>query len=304
MNRLIYLAIFVLVLWRPPQAAAFNGTGHTIIAAFAYRQLTTDQKEAFTVLLKHHPAYPRWRDAFEGTEGELDFGMFLFMRASKWPDEIRRTGNPFDHPNWHFVDYPIRPPDFPNEGSPAPEDDILFGISQSSEAIENPDLPDEARAAHLSWLIHLIGDLHQPLHCATLINETYPAPDGDRGGNSFYIRPGNRAVKLHSFWDGLLGKSSNLRSAVNVAIALQNRFPAADLNELRNARNPLAWSLASRKLAKEVAYRNAELPGSADTEDVPALPDGYAATAKNTAEKQGALAGYRLGKVLSALNLQ
>jgi hypothetical protein len=59
------------------------------------------------------------------------------MRSSTWPDEIRRSGNKYDHPNWHFIDYPIRPPAFALEPDARPTDNVLFGISECEKALSN-----------------------------------------------------------------------------------------------------------------------------------------------------------------------
>ena len=90
--------------------------------------------------------------------------------ASLWPDQIRNHDDPSTFPNWHFVDYPLIPPSFPDRGSPTPEDDILFGIGKSEAILRSPSAAAQDKAEKLSWLIHLVGDIHQPLHCATLVN--------------------------------------------------------------------------------------------------------------------------------------
>jgi hypothetical protein len=141
-------------------------------------------------------------------------------------------------------------------------------------------------------LIHLIGDLHQPLHCASLFTDAYPG--GDRGGNEFFVMPASRGIKLHSFWDGLLGTSAKVNSQVAYAIQLQREYPRRSLGELKKQTTPREWSLEGRILAIEKAYLNGQLKGSADEDHAPKLPDGYAKAAKSVAERRGALAGYRL----------
>jgi hypothetical protein len=66
----------------------------------------------------HHPDYPKWKQNYANSSSDFDFDTFIFMRASTWPDEIRRKGNPYDHPLWHYIDYPLEPPDFPDKPSP------------------------------------------------------------------------------------------------------------------------------------------------------------------------------------------
>ena len=68
---------------------------------------------------------------------------------------------------------------------------------------QTPDAP----RAKLSFLIHFLGDVHQPLHCATRFTAD-DFPKGDRGGNDFMIKLSGHssAVALHTFWDDLLGR--------------------------------------------------------------------------------------------------
>jgi hypothetical protein len=100
---------------------------------------------------------------------------------------------------WHYIDYALKPPTFAFEPQPNPDDDALFGIEESEKTLSDRTAPAEERAVALSWLIHLVGDIHQPLHCASLFTEAYPR--GDRGGNEFFVMPASRGIKLHSFWD-------------------------------------------------------------------------------------------------------
>lgn len=227
---------------------------------------------------------------------DFDLDMYVFMRASTWADEIRRRDNPYDHPHWHFVDYPLKPKAFPVEPSPAPEDDALYGIAQCEKVLSDLKPSAQERGLYLAWMIHLVGDLHQPLHCASLVNNTYP--QGDKGGNDFYVKPGERGISLHSFWDGLLGTSGKPQAHVNYAIQIESEHPRKSLKELKKHKTPKEWSLEGRGLAVEKAYRRGELKGSVNREDAPELPEGYTKEAKAVAEKQAALAGYRLADEL------
>ena len=266
-----------------------------VIAAEAYRDLTPKFQAKATSVLKAHPEYESWAKSFESGPGNMELAAYVFLRASAWPDQIRRHGSQYDHPHWHYINYPLKPSEFFFEPGASPEDDILYGISQCEKTLSDKRASPELRAAALSWLIHLIGDLHQPLHCATLINETaYPAPVGDKGGNDFYVKPAAEAIRLHSFWDQLLGRSSNPHTAWNEAIRLQSEQPRKSLPEISKSKTPLKWSLESRKLAIQRAYDYGKLLGSINTENAPPLPDEYAKTAKAAAEHQAALAGARL----------
>jgi hypothetical protein len=107
-------------------------------------------------------------------------------------------------------------------------------------------------------------------------------------------RPATRGIKLHSFWDGLLGTSGKVNSQVTYAIQLQRVYPRRSLAELRKQTTPREWSLESRQLAILKAYLQGRLKGGQDEDTAPALPGNYAKVAKGVAERQAALAGYRL----------
>lgn len=263
-----------------------------VIAAEAYRELSPSIQKHVSELLKFHPDYEKWEKSFQPGTPNLDLPIYVFMRASTWPDEIRRRGNEYDHPQWHYIDYPLKAPAFPVEPGPAPTDDVLYGISQCEKILSDPNALPKERAVYLSWLIHLVGDLHQPLHCCSWVNETYP--NGDKGGNDFFVKPATRGIRLHSLWDGLLGTSGKPQAQLNNAIQIMAENPKKSLPELAKSRTPKEWSLESRALAIDKAYLRGQLKGGTNIESAGSLPDGYTDTAKVVAERQAALAGCRL----------
>jgi hypothetical protein len=185
MKKVLVALLLGLLLFSRQVSFAWSGPGHMVVAGIAYRDLPTEQRQKVSELLKHHPNYSAWTNRFSADSSPVDLETFVFMRASTWPDEIRRKGNAYDHPEWHYVDYPLEPPSFPDKPSPFPTNDILYGIGQCEKELMDTNAPIEDRAAYLSWLIHLVGDIHQPLHCSTLVNDDYPAPAGDKGGTAF-----------------------------------------------------------------------------------------------------------------------
>jgi hypothetical protein len=95
----------------PGLASAWSGPGHLVIAAEAYRQLPPELKAEVFEVLKAHPDFPKWQKAYHPNPN-LGLPAYVFMRSSTWPDEIRRSGSKYDHPDWHFIDYPLKPPVF------------------------------------------------------------------------------------------------------------------------------------------------------------------------------------------------
>jgi hypothetical protein len=271
----------------PNFASAWGSAGHMVIAAEAYRGLSPELKAQAFDVLKAHPDFQKWTNAYHPNPN-FDLPACVFMRSSTWPDDIRRSGNKSDHPN----SYPLRPPNFAFEEDARPQDDILFGIKQCEQTLSDTNADPELRAAYLFWLVHLIEDLHQPLHCESLFDADYP--NGDKGGNDFYVMPAQRVVGLHSIWDGLLGSAANPRTQWNYAVELETKFPSPSLPELTQHTTPKDWSLESREFAIDVGYLHGDLKGSTSRDSAPPLPADYTKNAKVVAEKQGALAGDRL----------
>jgi len=81
-----------------------------------------------TEILKAHPEHSQWQESFRGEAGNVDLPAFVFMRASVWPDKIRRRGNKYDHPGWHYINYPLQAPAFQMKPGQEPTNDILFGM--------------------------------------------------------------------------------------------------------------------------------------------------------------------------------
>jgi S1/P1 Nuclease len=300
----LWLALLIVYsALAPTPAAAWSSNGHMMIAALAYRSLPADQKAAWAALLHHHPEYDVWQQEFDAVGVEMEFGEYLFMRASIWPDQLRRSGDPNDRPTWHYTNFPLVPDAFAIAETLTPDNDVLFGIEKSSRVLRSRREDAANRAVHLSWLLHLVGDLHQPLHAATLVNDVYPK--GDRGGNDFFIRPrSNRdGINLHAFWDQLLGTSGNVREVRNQATLLGHTYTRLTLLELRDATDARGWALESRQLCIDAVYLNGSLDGEREArrDEAPVLPVAYSTRAKQVAERRAALAAYRLADVLADL---
>ncbi|MCS6849692.1 MAG: S1/P1 nuclease [Gemmataceae bacterium] len=300
--------ILGLFFWNglAPPADAWNKAGHMVSAAIAYAVLRDDAPAAIAgtvALLQSHPDYePFWRKRLEEV-AEEDRDLLLFMLAARWADDIR--ANPtFHHGEWHYINFPFKPVGQPESVRPKPpaEINILRAYALNSEQLKRATQPAE-RAVALAWIFHLIGDVHQPLHTTSLFTEQYP--EGDRGGNWFYIRvrPGAAVISLHAFWDDLIIGRDDFQAVRNRAteLRLRREFRRENLSELAETDFEKWAKGESFRLACEVAYWNGTLEGSATPANGPVLPPGYVNLAKGVAERRIVLAGYRLADVLARL---
>jgi len=296
------LLAIALALSLPAASIARNDTVHMTVAAIAYHNLDGGVKTAVDATLKDHPQYGAWTAAYSQEKPLVPLGEYVFEKAAAWPDAIRHKVSPFDHPNWHFIDYPVALDATDAEVTPdaEPENNILTGFKAAEDAVQSSASTAENKAAHLSWVLHLVSHLHEPLHCATLKNARYP--NTDRGGTIFFVNSGTRTQSLHSYWDDQLGKSTTPDNAEALASALVKDNPRAKFPQLTAHRTPMSWSLESRDIAISGVYKDLVPPGEAKPETTTMeLPDGYADKAEKIAKQQTAIAGYRLADELNRL---
>ena len=125
------------------------------------------------------------------------------------------------HKYWHFIDTPFtqdetKPlPAIPHPNA-ASEIAILRQALSSSES-------DKLKSYDLVWLLHLVGDVHQPLHSSTRVGAT--DLQGDNGGNN--VKLSDPSKELHALWDGLPGDSSNVNDVIAYGKTLDARRSAA-----------------------------------------------------------------------------
>lgn len=293
-------------------ARAWNGFGHMEAAAVAWEQLTPAAKKEATRLLKMNPQYKTWIRGL--TAGQRD--QIAFVKAATWPDQIKSLKNyrndgarngdvapktpqasqnigytdHFRHKYWHFIDEP-----FSTDGTklqqPVPPN-AQTQVATFRRSLADTNVSDNIRSYDLSWLLHLVGDLHQPLHATSRFNRA--EPNGDAGGNDVKISCAlscNGATELHAFWDNLLGKTdAPPQEAIKAAADL---LPADDRQVSQMDEND--WIKESFEIAKSSVYASAV----GDSDGPFALTGQYQDNSLVIAKQQIALAGGRLAKLLN-----
>ena len=157
--------------------------------------------------------------------------------------------------------------------------------------------PDEVKSYDLVWLVHMVGDIHQPLHSVTRVTRT--APKGDAGGNRVKLF-GDAAYNLHSYWDDLPGFECKFCSdkvqCVNRATVLSGTLPPVSAKSAHNL-DTGAWVRESFDLARTRVYRD---PIGVEDQPYTIVPDSpYDRQAYELALKRIAIAGERLALVLN-----
>jgi hypothetical protein len=241
---------------------AWGQEGHQIIALIAAHDLTPKARAGVARLLGD----------------DVDHEMAV---VSTWADEVRPKMR--ETAPWHYVDIPIGSAGF-DASRDCPHDDCVVAQIERDEAIiSDPRFPRDAQAEALKFLIHFVGDLHQPLHASD---------NHDRGGNSVRVVLRGASENLHRVWDTdvveALGTDPNaVASDLEARITLTQR-------DAWSKGSTVDWANDSFGVASREIY--AKLPATSDTIN---LADNYAAGESDVVRMQLEKAGVRLGALLN-----
>lgn len=275
-------------------------------AAMAWDRLDSVNKAKVTVLLKQHPMYKTtWKSAYNPHKALLPLGKFLMMRASKWPDEIKDKTNinyAYDRPDWHRIVQVLKYDVTIDEQNPEvksnkdDERNIVTAIEYAKLSIVNPGISIQLRAVYFSWLINLVGDIHQPLHTCSLFDED-KLRKGDECGSKIFVLKDTIPMDLHQFWDDQLGTSQDIRRIVQQGFILRRVIPFEESFVVDMASS--FWANESFRLAKNEVYQKKEVKVVLDKRKVKKpLSEAYVNSANDIAKRQVTLAGYRLSVVI------
>jgi hypothetical protein len=299
----------------------WNSFGHMVVASVAYRNLDSQTRDQVDKLLALNPYFKtKWAKLIPRGTASDDRKRLIFMLAATWPDAIKsdndyhndgsRGGDAPDgteptrntgyddfnrHKYWHFVDNAFAQDGTDASSFTTPSPNAATEID-AFRAILRSDAEPSLKSYDLVWLLHLIGDVHQPLHCTTRLASD--AAQGDNGGNDeIFCGAGAKSctdeskTKLHAFWDDILGVSNSVAAADKFAAGLD--VPDVSNSDLADANS---WIQESFLLAQNSVYVDPVGAGNGPFQ----ATEQYTADARALAKKQVALAGGRLAGVLKA----
>ncbi|MEO5984078.1 MAG: S1/P1 nuclease [Ferruginibacter sp.] len=172
MRHIFKTTVFILFMYMPLQSLAWGVLGHRIVGAIADNYLSGDARREIKLLL--------------GNES--------VAMSSNWMDFIKSDSNYKYLSKWHYLN--VRPAvtkeDFMSLLKSDTTTNAYTKILLASKEIKNKALPLATRAMYLRILIHLVGDIHQPMHIGRL---------EDEGGNKIKLLWFNDNVNLHQVWD-------------------------------------------------------------------------------------------------------
>ncbi len=261
LTRFSSVPIVVLVIAMLPAAAhAWGPKGHRLVAALAYSELSPQARTEVARLLR----------------GEADPTL---AGVSNWADDLREHDPDLGKRSarWHYVNLAEDSCTYDAKKHCPDGDCVIEAIVRQRAQLADRAQPDAVRAQALKFLVHFVGDAHQPLHAGYA---------RDRGGNTIQIQLDGQGSNLHRLWDSEVIASAN-RSERRYVPYLQ-RMPLP--REARTGINdPAAWAKASCR----IVLRNGFYPQR------PKIEPAYFTQWRPTAETQLRIAGHRLAKLLN-----
>jgi S1/P1 Nuclease len=249
----------------------WNALGHRLIAQIASRHLTAHAKRV----------YNQYNHALDSVYRRQNL-----VNASAWLDSLREP--------WlqekHYINLP-----FSQDGTPLLPPNKINAISAIEEArasLQSNSSTDFAKGFSLRILLHVVGDIHQPMHAVNQFSAEHPK--GDQGGNLVHLGRNQIATNLHTYWDkggGFLAKSRHYsnRQLRKKAYKIEKRWPC-ELTKMNL--DPKTWAQESFEIAVNKAYqlKAGQKPNKT-----------YQNMVKNLTEQRISLAGCRLAAMLNKL---
>jgi hypothetical protein len=230
MRRLILLLGALLAL-APTPAMAWWEYGHETVAKIAARNVTPKTRAAIAALLRHSPELQTAECPARTIE-----------QASVWPDCIKTLKDRFSYQyNWHYQNLSICQP-YDVKAACPDGNCVTAQVDRNFRLLKDRKVPARERLMALAYLVHFVGDLHQPLHAAD---------KGDLGGNrqkadyGIYSTP---KLNLHTIWDGWLAERS-----ITSPPPLVRVYTPAERAEMAGGTTE-DWSRESWTLSRDMAY--------------------------------------------------
>ena len=263
-SKILCPSILLLAIAFPTAAFAWGPDGHRIVALIATARLTPEAAAKVKQLL----------------------GSQTLADVASWADDIRN-----DRPQtaaWHYVDIPTSQPSFDEKRDGNGGDNVVDAIEYYEKYIGQKQYDARYRAEALKFLVHFVGDVHQPLHSTER--------DHDKGGNTrlvfFLDEP--RAINLHSVWDSSILLHQMGTTNINVfASSLNLRISSAQAVDWAKG-TPEDWANESHGVCLQVVY-----PGVPEDGPPPKLNEEYVKRGEQAIDQQLQRAGVRLAQAIN-----
>lgn len=252
-------ALMLCLLFCASPVWSFGAKGHSIVAAIAENHLSAQSLEAVEIIT----------------------GSSRLEPLANWADRVKGNPNWNHSKSWHYISIDR------NESFVGlrrnPDGDILLALEKAESQLWDPSLPKQKQRQALAFLIHLVADIHQPLHVGRR---------DDRGGNNIRVKWFGEDSNLHRVWDS--GIIDNTILSPSAYARRLDQISYAKIKQWQNSRF-VDWAEESKRLRRS-AYDFTNKPGAE-----PSLGQQYAARHKPLVERRLQMAGIRLAARLNRL---
>jgi len=199
---------------------------------------------------------------------------------ANWLDNASHTPEYAYSKTWHYKNIDA---DKTFDNAPEiKEGNIVTAINEQTAVLTSPTATKEEKSLALKMIVHLLGDIHQPMHMGHA---------SDRGGNSWSVRYFNRPGNLHSVWDSSLPESAHKWSYTEWQQQIDRATPEEELAIISGG-TPESWGRETYEICKRVY---------ADTPQDTAISYDYIAEWTPTIEQQFLKGGLRLADLLNSV---
>jgi hypothetical protein len=254
-----FASIAVLMLF-----VAWGREGHEIVGAIAQNLLNDDAKAQIADLLDNDS----------------------LAAIANWADDVRHTSAYSSTAPYHFADMQRGEEEFVLARDCPPQGCVVKAITDYTAILADTTKTKAARAEALMFLVHFVGDIHQPLHVGYA---------EDKGGNDITVHFFNKQMKLHAVWDtGLLDRVG--KAADDYATDLMSRTSATDKTKWTADLDPVHWATDSHGLAVSYAYLHVN---GTEIKNGDTLEPDYVIENVDVVNQQLSKAGVRLAAILN-----
>lgn len=230
-NTVIFFIFLLFLIFSTP-TFSWCATGHKLIGQIAYDHLTPQARRYYAHLNQNLNQQQHY---------------YTLVAAAVWMDTLFDRHYLAFKP-MHYIDIPESP-----DGTPFPKMaamNAVVAIQQAMGTLKDGTTTEEEKAIALRIILHVVGDVHQPLHTVTRVTRDHPK--GDRGGNDFHLGRNKVGNTLHRYWDrggGYLSSKLSDAEIRQLAKQLETKWacPTPDLELMH-------WVQASHTLAVQHAY--------------------------------------------------
>ena len=301
-----------VILLSVPGVRAWDDAGHKTTAYIAWQQMSPAAREkAFNILMSAPEDADLSVFYMQDSRSQDIKRRELFMLAATWADIVRdrkfkNRSEKYHHSNWHYADTFWKQENGQVKFLPNPNGEdggkAVEKLYEFEKVLKDSAIPDADKAIALAWVLHLGGDIHQPLHTSARITEL--EPKGDQGGNLFLLTPKDtpreQSENLHWLWDSILGRiipRNDMSDTEYISLfgeMMMRKYPPAEMQIRLKLGDFNEWQKGSFQLAVSEVF-------SPDLSRYETPTAKYRRNAFRVAEEQMALSGYRMGAMLNQI---